>query len=170
MAETRTRVLDDAQKTFVVQSLACFDAPSVVAKALREEFGVAIAPQSIEAYDPTKRAGWNLSEKWRLLFEETRQAFLKDTSAIGASHRAVRVRVLDRMARRAEEMSNLALAAALLEQAAKEMGDAFTNRQRVESDSTVRVISAEPMSEQEWEAKYGEPGVATTAGSPEGAG
>lgn len=123
--------LPEVVKTFIVQSLACFDTPSVVVEAVRKEFGATIARQSVEGYDPTKKAGSNLAEKWRLLFVETRKTFLEDTAAIAISHRAVRLRALQRMADKAEDRGNMVLAASLLEQAAKEVGDSFTNRREL---------------------------------------
>ena len=65
------------------------------------------------------------------LHEETRKAFLEGTSKIAISHRAVRLRALQRMAERAESMGNIALAAQLFEQAAKEAGDSYTNRREL---------------------------------------
>lgn len=123
--------LSEAVKTFVVQSLACFDTPSVVAAAVKKEFGEEITRQAVESYDPNKKAGANLANKWRALFEETRKTFLDDTAEIGISHRTVRLRALQRMAAKAEDQGNMVLAAQLLEQAAKEMGNAFTNRHEV---------------------------------------
>ena len=123
--------LSDEVRTFIVQSVACFDTPSVVVAAVKKEFGEAVTPQAVEAYDPTKRAGRNLSAKWRALFEETRKTFLEDTAAIGVSHRAVRLRALARLQETAEKQGNIALAAQLLEQVAKECGDAFTNRREL---------------------------------------
>jgi len=124
--------LTEGVKTFIVQSLACFDTPSVVADAVRKEFGEQITRQTVEGYDPTKKAGANLSTKWRSIFEAAREEFLKDTSRIAISHRAVRLRALQRMAEKAESMGNMALAAQLHEQAAKECGDAYSNRHRME--------------------------------------
>lgn len=117
---------------FVVQSLACFDAPSVVVEAVRREFGYQITRQTAEGYDPTKRAGRELAPKWRDLFEATRKAFLEDTAEIAISHRSVRLRALQRMAEKAESMGNMALAAQLHEQAAKECGDTYSNRHKHE--------------------------------------
>lgn len=68
--------LSEEVKTFIVQALACFDSPSVVVKAVKDEFGATITRQSVEGYDPNKRAGRDLARKWRLLFEETRKTFL----------------------------------------------------------------------------------------------
>ncbi|MBB3234426.1 DUF2280 domain-containing protein [Phyllobacterium endophyticum] len=121
------KLKNDVQ-TFIVQSLACFDTPSVVVDAVRKEFGETITRQSVEGYDPNKKAGSNLAEKWKALFEETRKTFLEDTATIAISHRAVRLRALQRMAEKAENQGNMVLAANLMEQAAKEVGDSFTNR------------------------------------------
>ncbi|TWB61680.1 hypothetical protein FBZ98_1011025 [Rhizobium sp. ERR 922] len=123
--------LKDEVKTFIVQSLACFDTPSVVVEAVRKEFGATITRQSVEGYDPTKKAGSNLAEKWRLLFEETRKTFLEDTASIAISHRAVRLRALQRMAEKAEGQGNMVLASSLLKQAAEEVGGAYTNRREI---------------------------------------
>lgn len=120
--------LDDAQKIFVVQRLACFDGPRRVASLVKEAFGVAITPQAVECYDPGTRAGRSLAQRWRKLFEETRAAYLADTAAAGVAHKRVRLDRLDRMAERAENMGALKLAAELLEQAAKEMGGAYERR------------------------------------------
>lgn len=123
--------LTDEVKTYVVQALACFDSPSVVAKAVKDEFGETITRQAVEAYDPNKRAGRDLAAKWRAIFDGTRKEFLADTSRIAISHRAVRLRALQRMAEKAETQGNMVLAASLMEQAAKEVGESYTNRREL---------------------------------------
>lgn len=122
------RRLDDQAKTFIVQALACFDTPSTVAKGIKEDLGITVSPQLVESYDPTKRAGRLLSTKWKTMFEEARKAFLDDASAIPIANRSARLRMLQRMATKSEGMGNMAMASRLLEQAAKEMGNAFTNK------------------------------------------
>lgn len=124
----RNHKLDDAQKTFVVQQLACFEAARTVADALKSEWGVVVTPQAVECYNPTTRAGSRLARRWRDLFAETRAAYLADTAAVGVAHKRVRLTRLDRMAERAERMGNMALAAELLAQAAREVGGAFERR------------------------------------------
>ncbi|MCA0961163.1 DUF2280 domain-containing protein [Salipiger bermudensis] len=128
MAQQR---LPEEVKTYIVQALACFDTPSVVSKSVKDEFGLNVARQKVESYDPTKRAGKNVSKKHRELFDATRAAFLEDTSEIAISHRAVRLRALQRMAEKAESQGNMVLASSLLEQAAKETGGSYTNRREV---------------------------------------
>lgn len=131
MAQRGEPKLTDEARTFVVQSLACFDAPSIVAAALRKEFDQQITPQSVEGYDPTKRAGRNLAAKWKALFDATRTAFLADTAQIGVANKAVRLRAIGRIAAAAEARGNVAVALQALEQAAKEVGEAFTNRREI---------------------------------------
>lgn len=119
------------QQTYVVQALACFDTPSVVVASIKKDFGVTLSPQLVETYDPTKKAGRNVAARWKALFEETRKTFLQDTASIAISHRAVRLRALQRMADKAEGQGNMVLASSLLKQAAEEVGGSYTNRREL---------------------------------------
>lgn len=123
--------LSDEVKTYIVQALACFDSPSIVAAAVKKEFGVEASRQLVESHDPNKKAASGLAPKWRILFEETRKTFLEDTAAIAISHRAVRLRALQRMADKAETQGNMVLASSLLKQAAEEVGGSYTNRREL---------------------------------------
>lgn len=123
--------LSDEVKTYVVQALACFDSPSIVAAAVKKEFSIEVSRQLVESHDPNKKAASGLAPKWRILFEETRKTFLEDTASIGISHRAVRLRALQRMADKAEGQGNMVLASSLLKQAAEEVGGSYTNRREL---------------------------------------
>lgn len=120
--------LSSTVKIYIIQRLACFDYPSEVAKAVKEEYGIDISRQAVEANDPTKVAGRDMAKKWRDLFNEIRKKFLTDISDTAISHKAVRLRRLDRMAQKAEAKGNIVLAASLYEQAAKEVGNVHSNR------------------------------------------
>ena len=128
---TKQQSLAEEVKTFIVQQLACFKTPSGVAKAVKAEFSVDVSRQAIQVYDPTSAAGRDLGAEMKAVFESTRARFLEETADIGLAHKAVRLRMLDRMATVAEERGNMALAAQLLEQCAKEMGGAYTNRREL---------------------------------------
>ena len=119
-------------KAFIIQSLACFDTPTLVVESVQKEFGLKITRQQVESHDPTKVSGKSLAKKWVALFHTTRERFKTEISDIPIANKAYRLRVLDRMATRTETMKNYALAAQIVEQAAKECGDAYTNRQKVE--------------------------------------
>lgn len=121
--------LNNEVKAFIVQALACFDTPSQVAASVKDEFGLELTRQKCEAHDPTKRAGRDLAAKWVTLFHDTRKRFREETAEIPIANRAYRLRALGRMAEKAESMRNMALAVQIIEQAAKECGDVFVNRQ-----------------------------------------
>jgi hypothetical protein len=129
--------LKDEVKLFIVRALACFDAPTEVCRQVKEEFGIDVTKQQVSAYHPERRVGKDLSEKWRTIFAETRKAFLEDVSTIPIASQAFRLRALNRMYERVSGAGNTALAAQLIEQAAKESGGAFTNKQKVDLNANV---------------------------------
>lgn len=120
-------------KAFIIQQLACFDTPSQIVESVQNEFAIQITRQQVASHDPTKAAGSGLAKKWVDLFESTRSRFQAEISDIPVANKAYRLRVINRMATSAEKMKNLGMTAQLLEQAAKEVGDAYTNRLKVES-------------------------------------
>ncbi|RMT29876.1 DUF2280 domain-containing protein [Pseudomonas syringae] len=121
--------LNNDVKAFIVQALACFDTPSQVSASVKEEFKLELSRQQCEAHDPTKRAGRDLAKRWVTLFHDTRTRFRAETAEIPIANRAFRLRALGRLVEKAETMRNLALALQVLEQAAKEVGDVYVNRQ-----------------------------------------
>ncbi|WP_260691082.1 DUF2280 domain-containing protein [Rhizobium leguminosarum] len=60
---------------------------------MKGSYGIVVARQTIESYDPTKTAGARLAPKWIAIFEATRETFVKDVRKIGISHKAVRCAV-----------------------------------------------------------------------------
>lgn len=131
-------------KAFIVQSLACFDTPSQVVELVKKEFGLSITRQQVESHDPTKANGRGLAQKWVELFNDTRKRFQTELSDIPIANKAYRLRALDRMMTKAEGMRNMALAATLMEQAAKEVGDAYSNKQKVEHTSPDGTMTPKP--------------------------
>ncbi|EPY6905413.1 DUF2280 domain-containing protein [Klebsiella pneumoniae] len=128
-------------KAYIIQMLACYDTPSQVVEAVQKDFGIAITRQQVETHDPTKVSGKTLAKKWVDLFNLTRDRFLNEISDIPIANKAYRLRALDRMMTKAESMRNMALAASLMEQAAKECGDAYTNKHKVEHSGALAVSS-----------------------------
>jgi hypothetical protein len=120
--------LTNQHKQFIVMQLACFCSPSEIVYALESEFGVTVSRQQVAHYDPTvKQSKGKLKPEWIELFDQTRAAFIGDTSKIGISHLTYRLMVLDRMLRKAERQNNLWLALKILEQAAKECGGMYVS-------------------------------------------
>ncbi|MGK0872881.1 DUF2280 domain-containing protein [Klebsiella pneumoniae] len=141
-------------KAYIIQMLACYDTPSQVVEAVQKDFGIAITRQQVETHDPTKVSGKTLAKKWVDLFNITRDRFLNEISDIPIANKAYRLRVLQRMSTTAENMKNIGMTAQLLEQAAKEVGEAYSNKQKVEHTSpdgsmsprptTIRLVGVEP--------------------------
>lgn len=120
--------LTEDAKRHIVQALACFDTPTQVVQSVKEEFSVDVPRSQVAQYDPTKVSGRSLSKKWRVMFDDTRKRFREEVAEIPIASRAFRLRALGRMAAQAENMKNIALAVAMIEQAAKEVGDVYVNR------------------------------------------
>ena len=119
-------------KAFIVQSLACFEPPTKVIELVKEDYGVVVSRQQVSQYSPGNAMAANLSKKWVDLFNSTREKFQNEISDIPIANKAYRLRVLNRMMTAAEKMKNLSLTAQLMEQAAKEVGEAYTNKQKLE--------------------------------------
>lgn len=140
-------------KAFIIQQLACFDTPSIVVDAVQKEFGIKITPQQVETHDPTKVSGRGLAKKWVALFNATRTRFQTEIAEIPIANKAYRLRVLDRMATNAEKMKNYGMTSQLIEQAAKEMGDAYTNKHKFEhSGPNGGAIQTITMSKEEYKS------------------
>jgi hypothetical protein len=122
--------LNDAQQTAVVQRLAMYDGPQSVVEWVKEEFDIVITKQAIQYYDPT--VGEKPAEKWCAIFDATRKKFLDDTSEVPIALRSVRLRRLDLVCVRAQKQGNHLMVLASTEQAAKEVGELYTNRHKME--------------------------------------
>lgn len=116
-------------KLFIVRSLAVFNTPSETAEAVYQEFKVVVTKQNCEKYDPTKRAGQNLSAELKAEFEATRKQFLENPQHVPIANLAYRLQLMQRVINGAGKNSLLILKT--LEQAAKDEGGAFTNRKEI---------------------------------------
>lgn len=126
--------LTEDVKAFIVQALACFDTPTQVSEAVKEEFGLEVTRQQVASYDPTKKTARGLAKKWQAIFHATRKSFLEDTAAIPIANQTFRLRALQKMYEKTASRGNYGMAAQLIEQAAKESGGMFVNRLKSESD------------------------------------
>jgi hypothetical protein len=105
-----------------------------VCRSFKDEFGLDLPKPHALAYNPGG-ANYRGSPKWHDLFDRERRSFLDNVSAIGIANKTVRIRRLGQLCVIAMERRNVKLAADLMEQAAKEMGEVFTNRREVKSEN-----------------------------------
>ncbi len=120
--------LKEPVKIFIVQALACRDTPQEVVEQVKQEFGVDISRSQCECYDPTKYSGRNLSKKFVELFKSTREKFDEGLIDIPIANKYYR---LKQYQRQLEKTRNVKTALKILEQAAKDIGGQFTNRQEI---------------------------------------
>lgn len=123
--------LTEDLKLFIVQALACYDSPSTVAAAVKDQFGVIVSRQQVESYDHTKASSKGVAKKLVALFDETRERFLEGVATVPVAKKVYRLRVLQRALERAEKQGNSGMVLQILEQAAKEEGGAFTNKREL---------------------------------------
>ncbi|MEQ1454277.1 DUF2280 domain-containing protein [Acinetobacter seifertii] len=120
--------LKEPVKIFIVQSLACRDTPQEVVESVKQEFDVEISRSQCQAYDPTKYSGRNLSQKYVELFESTREKFDEGLIDIPIANKYYR---LKQYQRQLDRTRNVKTVLKILEQAAKDIGGQFTNRQEI---------------------------------------
>ncbi|ENV56486.1 hypothetical protein F951_02184 [Acinetobacter soli CIP 110264] len=113
-------------KLFIVRSLAVFNTPTETAELVNQEYGIKVTKQQCEKYDPTKRAGENLSEELKNDFEKTREMFLGKPEAIPIANLAVRLQRLENQYQK--HSKNRVAALNILRQAAEDVGGKYTNK------------------------------------------
>lgn len=140
-------------KAFIVQSLACYETPVKVIELVKAEYGIDVSRQQVSQYTPGNAMAAKLSQKWIDLFNATRKRFQNEIADIPIANKAYRLRALDRMMNSAEKMRNIALATDIIEQAAKECGDAYTNKHKFEhSGPNGGAIQTITMSKEEYKS------------------
>jgi hypothetical protein len=123
-------VSDDAKRRIVVE-LARFRKAKEVLKILKDEYGItSLELRNIYLYDASKSYCF-LGAPLRELFHATRKHYCESMTDLEISQTAFRLRALQRYADKAEEQGNYKLAAAFLEQAARDFGGQFTNVQHL---------------------------------------
>jgi hypothetical protein len=110
------------QQLFLVDQFATFASPAEALTAFAETFGFAIEHCHAAKYNPDTASGLGMAVALRARFDERRQAFIDQVDAIPIAHRAYRIRRLHEMEQEARRDGDRKQAAALIEQAAKELG------------------------------------------------
>jgi hypothetical protein len=128
--------LTEEQKEFIVTRLAMYDSPATILDTFKEHWPGIDAPsrQQIWQYDPERVGSKRISRKLHATFEATRENFLKDVGSIAIAQASFRLRRLQQIHDTHFKNKNYVAAAAVLEQAAKEAGGAFTNQLKVKGN------------------------------------
>jgi hypothetical protein len=132
--------LTDDVKNFIVTQLAQFRGYAEVARLVTEETGVVVDRFQVRSYDPTNMA-YAGSDKWRSIFDQVRSRYLNSIESVPIAHKAYRLNVLQQICDNARDRGNLVLAAATLEQAAKEVGNSLTNERNIRMNGSTNSLS-----------------------------
>jgi hypothetical protein len=126
--------LSNEQKAYIVSAFARFEGVAEVCRSFKDEFGLDLPKPHALAYNPggVKYRG---ARKWHDLFERERKSFLDNVNSIGIANKTYRLQELHKLCLVAIGRKNIKLACEILEQAAKEMGEVFTNRREVKSEN-----------------------------------
>ena len=136
------KLTEDIKHLIVIQ-LAQFRGYAEVSRLIHEETGVKVDRFQVRTYDPTNMA-YAGSEKWRVIFDAARHAYLHTVEIVPIANRAYRLNELQRNYAEARVIGNLALANATLEQAAKEvMPSALERNALIQSPSPYAAMTPE---------------------------
>lgn len=121
--------------------------PQEIVDLVKENFAVETTRPQVFFYNADMNP--KLAQKWKDLFQKTRNEFLSDTVSIAIAQKTYRLRELDTIYKnqKSSKVQNTKAMKDTLEQAAKESGEAYTNKQKHEhtgkdgKDLTPRVIT-----------------------------
>lgn len=119
-------IIPQDAKIYIIQSLACYKPPAQIIREVNEQFGFEVPPQNISAYNPATESGSRLSRPHKELFDQVRKKYIEDTSEIPIAQKAHRLRLLQEMLEKPEVQSRPGVMLRILEQAAREVGGAYT--------------------------------------------
>lgn len=134
--------LTDDLKLEIVTMLACFRDLVTIQEHFRQEHQLDLTARQVGAYDPT-RTYFEAGDKWRDIFDQKRKQYLEGVAAVPIANQGFRLNLLYEMVTKAIKDDKPALAAALLEQAAKEVGGVLTNQRDVRIDDSRRQRAAD---------------------------
>jgi hypothetical protein len=131
--------LNDEQKAFIVRAYARFTGTTEICRLFQEEYNVELPSPRAAKYN-CGGPSFTGAKKWQQLFLAERKRFLESTQDIGIANKTYRMQELHKLCVIAIGRKNVKLAAELMEQAAKEMGEVFTNKREIRADT--RTITA----------------------------
>lgn len=135
--------LNEEQKAFLVRCWARYMAPLKIQQAFKEHYGVPIDDRQVHSYNPegsrarSTKNGKGL-DRWKPLFNEAREQFLKDVDSIPIAHAGYRLRELGDLYIKMRDKNATKIALDILEQAAKEAGGVFTNKTELRANLKVK--------------------------------
>lgn len=134
LAPKPIRRLPSNVKQFIVIYNACGASPSEVVKAVKSVFDLDVSPSNIEKFDPTKVSGQSMAMELKGLFRQAQREYQQMVVKAGIADQKWRLAKLHVIAQTAFDRGNMKLCMEAMEQAAKDVGGAYTNKSQVQVD------------------------------------
>lgn len=144
--------LDSKHKRFIVRGLAHFKTPTEIKEEFEDAFSVEVSLPQIAYYNPNGAQGSEqLAQKWKDLFTESRKAYIEGINEVPIAHDRYRLEELQNALEKYKRMKNFKGVAEVLEQAAKEVGGAFTNKKELDLNGLMGSIDLDRLNDQQLE-------------------
>lgn len=143
--------LSEAQKTYIVQQLACFVGAAEIQRHVKEFWAMELTFQAIAHYDP-EVPSTKTPKKWLEIHRVTREGYLKEAAKVGIANARWRMEQRQVLYERAGQNAPLRLQ--ILEQAEKAEGGMFTNTRRLDHSGKIEgtgVLFVPTTAEGEWD-------------------
>lgn len=142
--------LDSKHRRFIVRGLAHFKTPTEIKEEFEDAFSVEVSLPQIAYYNPNGAQGSaQLAQKWKDLFNESRQQYIEGVNQEPIAHQRYRLKKLQKGAEKFEAMKNFKGMAEILEQAAKEVGGAFTNKTELDLNGLMGSIDMKQLTDRQ---------------------
>ncbi len=147
------KTLNEKHKQFIILNLACYVPSVVLQNMFKLEFGFKISLSVISYYNiATINSDRRLAQRWKDLFESTRKKYNDSIAAIPIANQVYRLKKMQDHFDSFTNSNNIKAAQAILVDAAKESGGAYTNKVEHTGDITKRiVINGVTPDPEEWE-------------------
>jgi hypothetical protein len=124
------RKLTDEQRIYIIKRLAARHGPMAVMRGLKDDFGVTLSQHAVDHYDAERAPHSKRAQRWTDLFWREREAYLARTAHLGKTDKAARIRQREAMMHREWAAGRHAVANAILDSIAKELGATFGRKRR----------------------------------------
>jgi hypothetical protein len=122
--------LSDAHRIYIIERLAAHHTLSSIVQGLNKKFGITISELGVYRYNPVQGRRARLARRWHDLFWKEREAYIARTAQVGVTDKPARIRQREAMMHREWAAGRHALANAILDSIAKDLGDAFGKKTR----------------------------------------
>jgi hypothetical protein len=122
--------LTDAHRIYVIKRHAARHGPMAIIRGLKDDFGITLSQHAVDHYNPERAPRERRAQHWTDLFWKEREAYIARTAQVGVTDKPARIRQREAMMHREWAAGRHAIANAILDSIAKELGASFGRKRR----------------------------------------